>query len=442
MALTALDIFKLLPKTNCGDCGVPTCLAFAMKLANKQAELSACPHVSEEAKAELDASAQPPMRLIKIGTGDNELQLGNETELFRHEKKFVHETAIGILVEDGWEPAKIENTVEQANKTNFERVGQEMKLNLIAIKSTTENPETFAKAVETVKSKTQLPLVFMSTKPEVIEPALKQVAASKPLLYAATADNWEAMTKLAKENNCPLVVRGSSLDELVELTGKITGAGTQDLILDFGPKNMGEALALATAHRRLALKKNLRALGYPTLLSMDQVTENEAAFAAIATMKYSGILLLKSLEPWMLYPLFTLRQNIYTDPQVPIQVKQDLYAINNPDENSPLLFTTNFSLTYFTVQGDVENSKVPSWLQVVNTEGLSVMTAFAADKLTPDMVIKALEDSGVSDKIKHNKLIIPGMVSRMSGKLNEKSGREIIVGPRDSSRLPKFLKEL
>jgi len=442
MALTAIDIFKLLPKTNCGDCGVPTCLAFAMKLANKQAELSACPHVSDEAKSTLDASSQPPQKLVKFGAGDNEIQIGNETELFRHEKKFFYETALSVFIEDTWDTGKIESAAETANNAKFERVGQEMNVNMVAIKAASDNADTFAKAVETVKAKTQLPLILMSTKAEVIEPALKLVAANKPLIHSANDSNWEAMVKLAKDNNCPLAVTAPNLDAMAELTQKITGAGVQDLVLDFGPKNLGELLSIATIQRRLALKKTFRPLGYPTIVSTEHVAENDTTFAAIAAMKYGGIVIMKDLEPWKLYPLFTLRQNIYTDPQVPIQVKQDLYGINNPDENSPLLFTTNFSLTYFTVQGDIENSKVPSWLQVVNTEGLSVMTAFAADKLTPDMVIKALDDSGAPDKIKHNNLIIPGMVARMSGKLNEKSGKEIIVGPRDSSKLPKFLKEL
>jgi acetyl-CoA decarbonylase/synthase complex subunit gamma len=442
MAMSALDIFKLLPKTNCGDCGVPTCLAFAMKLANKQAELSACPHVSDDAKATLDASSQPPQRLAKFGVGDNEVRIGNETELFRHEKKFFHETAFAVLLDDSWDTGKLESTAEIANKAVFERVGQIMKINMVAIKSSSDNPETFSKAVEAVKAKTQLPMILKASKPEVIEPALKLVAANKPLIHAATESNWEGMAKLAKENEVALVVQAPTLEALAELTEKIKGVGVQDMVLDFGPKNLGVSLTLATIHRRLALKKTFRPLGYPIMFSLEHVTENDAPFAAITAMKYGGIVILNDLEPWKLYPLFTARQNIYTDPQVPIQVKQELYGINNPDENSPLLFTTNFSLTYFTVQGDIESSKVPSWLQVVNTEGLSVMTAFAADKLTPDMVIKALEESGVSDKIKHNKLIIPGMVARMSGKLNEKSGKEIIVGPRDSSKLPKFLKEL
>lgn len=442
MALSALEIFKLLPKTNCGDCGVPTCLAFAMKLANKQAELSACPHVSDDAKSTLDASSQPPQRLIKFGTGDTEIQIGNETELFRHEKKFFNQSLFAVLVEDTWDTGKLESTAEGANNAKFERVGQIMNINMIAVKASSDNPDTFAKAIGTIKNKSQLPLILISQKPEVIEPALKLVAANKPLIHAATESNWEGMAKLAKENEVSLAVLAPTLDALAELTGKITNTGVKDLVLDFGPKNLGETLTLATIHRRLALKKTFRPLGYPLMVSLEHVTENDMPFAAVATMKYSGIVIINDLEPWKLYPLFTARQNIYTDPQVPIQVKQDLYSINNPDENSPLLFTTNFSLTYFTVQGDIESSKVPSWLQVVNTEGLSVMTAFAADKLTPDMVIKALEESSAGDKIKHNNLIIPGMVARMSGKLNEKSGKEIIVGPRDSSKLPKFLKEL
>jgi acetyl-CoA decarbonylase/synthase complex subunit gamma len=442
MALTALEIFKLLPKTNCGDCGVPTCLAFAMKLANKQAELSACPHVSDEAKSTLDASSQPPQKLIKFGSGDSEVQIGNETELFRHEKKFFYESLFAVLVDDTWDSGKLESIAEGANNAKFERVGQVMKINMIAVKASSDNADTFAKTVETVKNKSQLPLILMSQKPEVIEPALKLVAGNKPLIHAATDSNWEGMAKLAKENNVPLAIQAPTFDALAELTGKVTGAGVQDLVLDFGPKNLGETLTMATIHRRLALKKTFRPLGYPLMISLEHVTENDVPFAAVSAMKYGGIVVLNDLEPWKLYPLFTVRQNIYTDPQVPIQVKQDLYAINNPTDSSPLLFTTNFSLTYFTVQGDIENSKVPSWLQVVNTEGLSVMTAFAADKLTPDMVIKALEESGASGKINHNKLIIPGMVARMSGKLNEKSGKEIIVGPRDSSKLPKFLKEL
>ena len=347
-----------------------------------------------------------------------------------------------ITIDDAWDAGEIETRVEEANGLAFERVGQEMKLELIAVKSTSGNPETFAKAVETVKGKSKLPLILMSDNPDVLEAGLKLVAGDKPLLHAATPDNWEAMANLAKTNEVALTVTASTIDDLADLTQKVKGAGVEDIVIDFGPKNLGETLQMATIIRRLALKKNMRSLGYPLLMVMDPAgdPEDEGIKIAFSTMKYGGIVIMNDISRWKMYPLFTLRQNIYTDPQVPIQVKPELYEINNPDDTAPLMFTTNFSLTYFTVQSDIEASKVPAFLQVVDTEGLSVMTSFAADKLTPKMVVEALEKTGAKDKIKHNKIIIPGMVSRMSGKLEEESGMNIEVGPRDSAALPKFLK--
>jgi acetyl-CoA decarbonylase/synthase complex subunit gamma len=232
------------------------------------------------------------------------------------------------------------------------------------------------------------------------------------------------------------------LEGLAELTQSIKKTGCEDLMLDFGSKKLGETMRLLTMIRRLSAKKNFRPLGYPVILRLEGDAEQEALTAAIYTMKYAAALMFSDISRWKMFPLVTLRQNIYTDPQIPIQVKPELYEINNPTDDSPLLFTTNFSLTYFTVAGDIENSKIGSYLQVVDTEGLSVMTAFAAGKLTADSIVEALEKSGANDKIKHKKIIIPGMVARMSVKLNEKSGREVIVGPRESSGIPKFLKGL
>jgi acetyl-CoA decarbonylase/synthase complex subunit gamma len=443
MGLTAIEIYKLLPKTNCGDCNVPTCLAFAMKLANKQAELSACPHVSDDAKSQLAESSAPPIRLIKVGVGDNVVEMGNETELFRHEKTFYHPTAYSFIVTDTLSPEDRDTKVNEAATLEFERVGQILKMGMITVKSESNDPAKFAEAVKAVSEKTQIPLILMSDKPEVIEEGLKIVSSNKPLIHAATKDNWEAMVELAKKYECSLVAYDdSSLDALAELTQNIKKAGCEDIMVDFGVKSMGDTLRLLTMIRRLAAKKNFRALGYPVILSLQGDAQSEALQAAIYTMKYAAALQFTDISRWKMFPLVTLRQNIYTDPQIPIQVKPELYEINNPTEESPLLFTTNFSLTYFTVAGDIENSKIPSYLQVVDTEGLSVMTAFAAGKLTADMVVEALEKSGATEKIKHKKIIIPGMVARMSSKLNEKSGREVLVGPRESSGLSKYLKAL
>ncbi|UCH88404.1 MAG: acetyl-CoA decarbonylase/synthase complex subunit gamma [Thermoplasmata archaeon] len=442
MALTAIEIFKFLPKTNCGKCGVPTCLAFAMKIANKQAELSACPDVSEDAMATLAESSAPPQRLVTIGADDNKIELGNETELFRHEKKFFHQTAFSLLIEDTESDDDIQKKLKEAADLKVERIGQILEVDMIALKGSSGDPAKFEALVNTVKGATSKPLMLIGDNVDVLGAGLKVCGSNRPLIYSANASNWEDLAKLAKEHSAPLAVTGATLTELADLTQKIKGAGVEDMVVGLNYNSYGEALQRLTILRRLVVKKTFRPLGYPIVMMPREGVDSviEGVQTAIAVMKYGGIAVLKDIEAWKMFPLFTLRQNIYTDPQIPLQVQEGLYEINNPTEDSPLMFTTNFSLTYFTVQGDVEGSKIPSYIIVINTEGLSVMTAFAADKLTADDVVKVLDSSGVKDKIKHKKLIIPGMVARMSGKLNELSGFDIDVGPRESSGLPKFLK--
>ena len=442
MALTAIEVFKLLPKTNCGKCGVPTCLAFAMKIANKQAELSACPDVSDDAMSTLAESSAPPMRQVIIGDGDSKVDIGNETELFRHEKKFFHPTSYASMIEDSASDDEVQSKVKEINEMEIERIGQMLGIDMIAIRSTGDAAR-FEAVVGAVAGATQKPLILIADATDVMAAGLKAASGKKPLVYAANPGNWEDMAKLAKEHGSPLAVTAPSLNELAELTPKIKEAGIEDMVIGLNYNNAGEMLQRLTVMRRLSVKKTFRPLGYPIITMVendDSVTEGMTA--ALATMKYGGIAVFRNTEAWKMFPLFTLRQNIYTDPQIPLQVTEGLYDINNPTEDSPLMFTTNFSLTYFTVRGDIEGSKIPAWLLVVNTEGLSVMTAFAADKLTADQIVQVMDEQGVKDKIKHNNLIIPGMVARMSGKLNELSNREIQVGPRESSGLGKYLKSL
>jgi acetyl-CoA decarbonylase/synthase complex subunit gamma len=444
MPLTALDIYKHLPKTNCGDCGVPTCLAFAMKLAGKQAQLTDCPHISQQAKETLESSAQPPMRLVTIGAGEKAIQIGNETELFRHEKRFYHETAYCVPIDDDLDESQISARLQTLKTLEFERVGKMLGPDLVAIRSKSGDPKRFVEAVKVVRGATQLPLVLMSDDPAVIEAGLQVTLDSKPLIYRATSSNFDAMSKLAKDKGLPLVVFGEGLDQVVELSEKAKAAGLQDVVLDadFGSAQLHDMLRDLTTIRRMAIKKNFRPLGFPTLVTMKGGSDEDMLRAALATMKYASIVITDGVAPYQMFPLVTLRQNIYTDPQKPIQVKPGIYEINGPTEKSPLLVTTNFSLTYFIVSGDVDSSKIPSHLMVVDSEGLSVMTAFAADKFNADLVVKFLDELKAKEKVTHNTIVIPGIVSMMSGKLKEKSGWDVIVGPRDSSALPKFLKEL
>lgn len=439
MALTALDIYKKLPQTNCGKCGFPTCLAFAMQLANKKATIDACPDVSQEAKDLLESSAAPPIALVKVGTGDNEIELGDEVVLFRHEKTFYHPVAYALMVDDDSDVAA---KVEAASEMKWERVGQDMSLDMIAVNCKSGDPAKFSSAVQAVRGKTSAPLVLVSQDPAAIEEALKVCGSDKPLIHTATKENYEKMAELAKANDCPLAVfEDGGLEALADLSGKVKETGVDKIVLDIGQKPLGKTLQELTLIRRLAIKKMFRPLGYPTIMFASGEGMTEGLGAAMGTMKYASIVVMKDADRSIMYPLFTLRQNIYTDPQKPIQVKPGIYEINGPNEKSPVMITTNFSLTYFTVAGDVETSKVPSYLLVADSEGLSVMTAFAADKFTADTAAELIQESGIGEKVDHKKIIIPGQVARMSGKLNENSGWEVLVGPRDSSGLPKYLKE-
>ncbi len=438
---TAIEIFKHLPKKNCGECKHPTCLAFAMQLANQKAKLEDCPYVSEAGKQSLAASSAPPIRLVKVGTGKATLEMGDETELYRHDKKFFHPVRYAITVSDTLAEGDAVSRVQKANAMRFERVGQIMALDMVCVRNDSKDPGKFVATVEKVSSSTELPMILSSEDPVAIRAAALRMSAKVPLLSAATKENYVAMAALAKEFKCPLVVRESNLNELADLVAKVKLAGVEDIVLDTMPDNLKDLIEKSTVVRKLSVKKTFRGLGYPMLVNAP--TGNRGVTTGlISTMKYGSIVVFEDLQPEMAIPLFVLRQNIYTDPQVPIQVKPGLYPIGNPTENSPILFTTNFSLTYFTVLGDIDKSKVPVWLQVVDCEGLSVLTAFAAGKLTSEGVLHDLDKSDARAKSKKNVLIIPGMVARMSPKLAELTGMKIIVGPKESSGLPKMLKSL
>jgi acetyl-CoA decarbonylase/synthase complex subunit gamma len=435
-----LDIFKQLPKTNCGKCGVPTCLAFAMKLVQKQTSLDQCPTVSEEAKAALSGASAPPIKLITVGAGDRKLEIGNETVLFRHEETFYHPCGIAVLVDAALPEKELSAKIGAIGDVAFERVGQTLRLDAVALKG---GGEAFVKAAGIAAAQSAVPIILMNEDPAVMGKALEAAAAKRPLIYAATAANVGAMAALAKQHGCPLVVRGEDVSSLADLSEKAQAAGATDLILDSGARKPSEVLAHQTAIRRAALRKRFRPLGFPTIAfaeAADPLEETQQASSYIA--KYAGIVVIKNMEPWELLTLVTVRQNVYTDPQKPIQIEEGLYQVGAPDENSPVLVTTNFSLTYFTVEGDVEASRVPAWIVVVDTEGTSVLTAWAAEKFTAEIIAQKVKAFDVGSKVKHRKLVLPGHVAVLSGKLEDELGQEwkVVVGPRESSGIPSFLR--
>ncbi|MGD8257608.1 MAG: acetyl-CoA decarbonylase/synthase complex subunit gamma [Desulfobacterales bacterium] len=444
MALTGIQIFKLLPKTNCKECGVPTCLAFAMNLASGKAELDSCPYVSDEAREKLSEASAPPIRPVAIGKGVRAATTGGETVQYRHEKTFYNPTLLAAMVGSEIAEADLETKLKIWNAFQFERVGLNLRPELVAVKDVGGNKEAFAQTAKQVADTSEFNLVLMTEDADVMKAGIEACGFKRPLMYAATEGNVDAFGALAKDNNLPLAVKANSVDGLIPLTEKLTELGLKDIVIDSGAREVKQAHQDQIAIRRAALKDGNRALGFPTITFPCEMASNldmETLLAGTFVAKYGGIAVLSDFTGESLFPLLLERLNIYTDPQRPMTVTEGIYEINNPDENSPVMVTTNFALTYFIVSGEVEGSRVPAWLLIKDSEGLSVMTAWAAGKFAGDDVGLFVKKSGISDKVKHQELIIPGYAAAIAGDVEEElPGWSITVGPREAAHIPGFLK--
>lgn len=440
MAMSGVEIFKLLPKTNCKKCGFPTCLAFAMKLAQRQADISACPDVSEAAKATLGEASAPPIRGIKLGLGDRAAKMGEENVMFRHEKKFVNPCVIALNVADTDDVAARAKNVASSE---IDRVGQKLRVDAISIEFKSGDAAKYEAAVKAAAENAPESAVILNcSDATVVDAAVKAVAARKPMIYGVNDSNIDAMAAIAKAHGLILGLKADGIEAVMALVAKAKAAGVEDLVLDPCAKNAREIIEMNTQIRRSALKKGEKSLGYPVLSNcVREDSMVEANIAAVAVAKYASIVLVSAVERWKNLALFTLRQNIYTDPQVPMQVPQKVYKIGEPSAEAPLMITTNFSLTYFIVAGEVENSKVPSRLAVMDCEGLSVLTAWAAGKFTANKIAQFVTEWEEFKEVANKELIIPGQVAILSGALEDKlPGWKITVGPREANGLPVFLK--
>jgi acetyl-CoA decarbonylase/synthase complex subunit gamma len=415
-----------------------------MALAAGKTELAKCPHVSEEAKAKLAEASAPPIRAVTIGTGDTSLKVGGELVLFRHEKTFYNPPGLGVVVSDTMPDQEVNAKVDRANSLAYERVGLMLEPNLVACRCTSEDPARFETFVKRVKDMTTRNLVIMASNSEALRTGVMAAKDRRPLIYAATKDNLDEAGALAKETSCPLVVKGANLDEVAQMTEKLTKQGLKDLVIDSGARDLKTLLRDQVAVRRLALEKKFAALGFPTIALPCDMTDDpmiETLYASTMINKYAGVILLSDFQGHALFPLLVNRLNIYTDPQRPMASKEGIYEIGSPKEDSPVLITTNFSLTYFIVSGEIESSRVPSWLLIINTEGLSVMTAWAAGKFVADAIAPFVKKSGIEDKVTHRNIIIPGYAAGVSGELEEElPDWRVTIGPRDAAQIPPFLK--
>jgi len=443
MALTGIQIFKLLPKTNCGECGVPTCLAFAMNLAAGKAELDSCPYVSVEAREQLAEASAPPIRPIIIGNGNTAVKVGGETVLFRHEKTFFNPCAFAGAINDT--DNDIIDKVKRWGKYQWERVGVILRPELVFLSCVSGDANIFHNAVKVIIENSDLSLILSCKDPDVLGPVAEAFKDEKPLLYAVEQANADKMCAIAGNINCPLVVKGVNLDDVMELTTELTKAGFKDIIIDTGARDLIGIFEDNIFTRRAALLKQNRVLGFPPISFANAVGDNlaeQTVAAAAMVAKYSGIIVMDNFQAESIFPLLLERLNIYTDPQRPMTVTQGIFEIGGPGPDSPVAVTTNFSLTYFIVSGEIESARVPSWLLIKDTEGLSVMTAWAAGKFSGDDVGVFVKKSAIEEKINHKSLIIPGYAAAIAGDLEEElPGWKIMIGPREAAHLPKFLKE-
>jgi len=442
MALTGLQIQKLLPKTNCKECGSNTCLAFAMKLAARKADISMCPYASEEAIQTLGAAYEPPVKCIELGQ-DKSLKLGEETVLYRHEKTFVHQTAIAINIDDNEKPEVIDQTLDNIKNYMLERVGEELRIDMVAITHKSSDNESFVKLAKKAWETAKRPLVLRSADPGALAEAAEAVKGSRSVLASAAPETAEQLREAARQNGHVLSVTAPDLNELISLTGKLKEDGFNDLILKLPSHSLSEQFQAASIVRRAAIKDNYKPLGYPILRFIESNGDllEETVLAVNDICKYGGICVLPSFAPAQLAALMTLRLNIYTDPQKPIQVEPKIYPIGEPKPGSPVFVTTNFSLTYFIVSGEIENSGISAHLLVPECEGMSVLTAWAAGKFSGATIGKFAKEIDLESQVESREIIIPGYVAQISGELEESMpGWSVLVGPQDASDLESFIK--
>jgi acetyl-CoA decarbonylase/synthase complex subunit gamma len=434
-------------------------MAFATKIVNREANIELCKplHKKEYEKqyAQLKEMLKPPVKEVVVGVGDKARKLGGKLVMYRHEFTYFNPTAVAIDVTDEMPQNELVSRIKGTEEFSYEYIGNNIKLDMVAVRSTSGDAEKFKACVKKVSETTSLPLILCALSPTVLEAGVMAIPKARPLLYAATTENWKDMAELALMYNCPLVVAApNDMNTLVTLAKTLQTYGVQDLVLDPGTffnEGLSDTINNFTMLRRAAIKVGDEQVGFPLIGvpanawtnkgdAADEIIKwREAQMAGMLIVRYADVIIMHGNDGWELLPEVILRQNIYTDPRKPVAVAAGLKVFGTPDENSPVFFTSNFALTYYTVASDIESSKINAYLIVVETEGSAIDSGVAGRKLTAERVADAIKASGVESKVKHRKLIIPGKASRISGEIEELSGWKVQVGPRDSSEIAKYL---
>ena len=455
MQVTAMEIYRLLPKTNCAKCGEASCMAFATKLSDKETDLELCTQLAADEMEKLENLLAPAVREITIGKGEKAMILGGDEVLYRYELTYYNPTPLVIDVNDNMDEEALNERIKIIEATEFERTGEKLVLDGVAVRNVSGNKDKFAETALKLNS-SKLPLVLCSLDPEAIKAALEKVGDEKPLLYAATENNIEDMASLAIEYDCPLTLFvPNDLEKMKELSRILRSKGIKDIVLDPGTyvdEGIGDTLDNFVMIRRLSIEEKdedfrFPILGIPALTWLYEKDEvqggiKEATIAATLMNKYADMLIIHGTNIWELIPVLTLRQSIFTDPRKPQMVDPGLYEFGELDENSPVLMTTNFALTYYTVEGDLKSGKANCYLLVLDTEGRAVDVSLAGGQQSGKSVADLIKESGIEGKVKTRTLIIPGLSAPLSGEIEDESGWEVLVGPRDSSAVSDFFIKL
>lgn len=458
--ISPIDVYKLLPRTNCGECGVPNCMAFATKVVNGEAIVDGCPpiHSSQykDSFHQLGELLAPPVLAISIGTGAKAVTIGGKHVLQRHEFTYQYPTPVAIDVSDDMEPASIEPRVKEIDSFSYSYIGRTLTLDAIAIRAVTGTADTFKTVVRQVSGLTELPLILCSFDPNQIKNGLEIAGSRRPLIYAATTKNWREMADLAVAFSCPIVASApGDLSALRSLVKTLQACGIQDIVLDpgtFGDEGLAGTVHSFTAIRKAACRDADPLFGLPILgtpisvwtgqeLSEEMNRWQEAYTASILMTRYSDMLIMHSLEGWVLLPQLIWRFGLYTDPRKPVSVDAGLRTFGTPGPDSPVLITSNYALTFFTVESDIKAAKTDCYLIVIDTGGLSVEAAVAGRYLSAEKIADALKDSSIGEKMNHKYVILPGLAARLSGETEEATGWRVLVGPRDSSGIGKMIRE-
>ena len=456
--ISPIDVYRLLPRTNCRECGEPNCMAFATRVVNGELTIEACPPLRKEeyrtAHDDLALLMAPPVRTTVFGKGSRELRIGGKYVLYRHEFTYHNPTPIAIDVSDDLPAKDLADRIQAITEFSYNYIGRTLTLDAIAIRSTRNDPAVFAATVQAVAARTDMPLILCSCSPSVIEAGLVKIGDKRPLIYAATKETWKEMGDLAIRFQCPLVV--SAPDDIAllrSMTRTLGGYGVKDLVLDpgtFVDPIIGTTLRNFTDIRQAVFRNHDDLLGSPVLgipmtvwlsseMSKKVIAWKEACAASVLISRYADMLIMHSLDGWVLLPQLIWRFNIYTDPRKPVSVDPGVREFGLPDKNSPVLITTNYALTYFTVESDIKSANITCYLVVVDTGGISVESAVAGRYLTPDLISRALKDYHVDQLVSHRCLILPGLAARLSGETEEVSGWRVMVGPKDSSGIAQMI---